>query len=82
MAESDSKATSFEYWTEDSPAMKSIIEYVSAVTDEKSDKYVPETERIAVFDSDGTLYGELFPTYVDQCRMIHRLVHDDTYKGN
>lgn len=62
--------------------MKSIIEYVSAVTDEKSDKYVPETERIAVFDSDGTLYGELFPTYVDQCLMIHRLVHDDTYKGN
>ena len=81
-AESDRKATSFEYWTEDSPAMKSIIEYVSAVTDEKSDKYVPETERIAVFDSDGTLYGELFPTYVDQCLMIHRLVHDDTYKGN
>lgn len=80
--ESDSKTTELEYWTEDSPAMKSIIEYVSAVTDEKSDKFVPEAERIAVFDSDGTLYGELFPTYFDQCVMIHRLVHDDSYKGN
>ena len=81
-AESDGKSTSFEYWTEDSPAMKSIMDYVSAVTDEKSENFVPEAERIAVFDSDGTLYGELFPTYFDQCVMIHRLVHDDTYTGN
>ena len=77
----ENKTTSFEYWTEDSPAMKSIMAYVSEVTDEKSDKFVPAEKRIAVFDSDGTLYGELFPTYVDQCLMIHRLVHDDTYKG-
>lgn len=81
-AGADSKTASLEYWTEDSPAMKSIMEYVSAVTDEKSDKFVPEAERIAVFDSDGTLYGELFPTYFDQCVMIHRLVHDDAFKGN
>ena len=77
----ESKTTSLEYWTEDSPAMESIMSFVSEVTDESSDKFVPEAERIAVFDSDGTLYGELFPTYVDQCLMIHRLVHDDTYKG-
>ena len=76
------KATSIENWNEDSPAMKSIMAFVEEVTDEKSDKFVPAEKRIAVFDSDGTLYGELFPTYVDQCLMIHRLVHDDTYKGN
>lgn len=81
-AQADSKTTAFEYWTEDSPAMKSIIDFVSEVIDEKSDKFVPAEKRTAVFDSDGTLYGELFPTYVDQCLMIHRLVHDDTYKGN
>ena len=80
--QADSKTTALEYWTEDSPAMKSIINFVSEVTDEKSDKFVPAEKRTAVFDSDGTLYGELFPTYVDQCLMIHRLVHDDTYKGN
>ncbi len=76
------KTTAFEYWTEDSPAMKSIMAFVSEVTDEKSDKFVPAEKRTAVFDSDGTLYGELFPTYVDQCLMIHRLAHDDTYEGN
>ena len=76
------KVTSIDNWTADSPAMKSIIAFVSEVTDETSDKFLPAEKRIAVFDSDGTLYGELFPTYVDQCLMIHRLVHDDTYKGN
>lgn len=81
-SQTESKTASIEYWTEDSPAMKSIISFVSEVTDESSDKFVPEADRIAVFDSDGTLYGELFPTYVDQCLMIHRLVHDDTYKGS
>ncbi len=80
--QADSKTTALEYWTEDSPAMKSVINFVSEVTDEKSEKFVPAEKRTAVFDSDGTLYGELFPTYVDQCLMIHRLVHDDTYKGN
>ena len=77
----ESKTTSLENWTEDSPAMRSIMAYVSEVTDQSSDKFVPAEKRIAVFDSDGTLYGELFPTYVDQCFMIHRLVHDDTYNG-
>ena len=81
-AQAENKTAAFEYWTEDSPAMKSIIAFVSEVTDEKSDKFVPAEKRTAVFDSDGTLYGELFPTYVDQCLMIHRLAHDDTYKGN
>lgn len=81
-AQAENKTTAFEYWTDDSPAMKSIMAFVSEVTDEKSDKFVPAEKRTAVFDSDGTLYGELFPTYVDQCLMIHRLAHDDTYKGN
>ena len=78
----ENKTTSLEYWTEDSPAMKSIMAYVSEVTDESSDKFVPAEKRLAVFDWDGTLYGELFPTYFDQCFMIHRLVHDETYEGN
>ena len=76
------KATSIENWAEDSPAMKAIMAFVEEVTDEKSDKFVPVEKRIAVFDSDGTLYGELFPTYVDQCLMIYRLTKDSTYQGN
>ena len=76
------KAASIENWTEDSPAMKSIMAFVDEVTNENSDKFVPAEKRIAVFDSDGTLYGELFPTYVDQCLMIYRLTKDEAYKGN
>jgi phosphoglycolate phosphatase-like HAD superfamily hydrolase len=48
-------------WKEDSPAMHSIMQYVEAVTDEASPDYVPEEERIAVFDLDGTLTGERYP---------------------
>ena len=69
------------YWEPDSPAMESIISFVSAVTDEKSESFVPENKRIAVFDMDGTLYGERFPTYFDDWLLIHRLAHDSSYQA-
>ena len=61
--------------------MKSIVSYVSEVTDESSDSFVPVSDRIVVFDFDGTLYGELYPTYFDECLMLHRVLHDDTYEA-
>ncbi|MBO4562117.1 MAG: haloacid dehalogenase-like hydrolase [Clostridia bacterium] len=69
------------YWEPDSDAMLSIVSFVSAVTDEKSESFVPESERIAVFDMDGTLYGERFPTYFDDWMLIHRLAHDGSYRA-
>lgn len=69
------------YWTEDSAAMKSIVSYVSSVTDESSDEYLPASARIAVFDFDGTLYGELYPTYFDEWMMLHRVLHDSSYEA-
>ncbi len=68
------------YWTAESPAMASIISFVSSVGDQYSPDYLPPEQRIAVFDMDGTLYGELFPTYFDQSLMLHRLLHDETYQ--
>ena len=68
------------YWKADSPAMASMISFVESVTDKKSASFVPEEERIAVFDMDGTLYGELFPTYFDECLLLHRLLHDESYQ--
>ncbi len=70
---------SIEYWTADSPAMKSITEFVAAVTDESAETYTAPEDRIAVFDFDGTLYGELFPTYFDQSLFLHRALHDPTF---
>lgn len=65
-------------WTEDSPALASITAFVKAVTDESSPDYLPPEERIALFDSDGTLIGERYPTYSDQCMLLRRLLHDDS----
>jgi hypothetical protein len=35
-----------------------IVDFVSRVTDPENPDFVPETERIAVFDNDGTLWSE------------------------
>jgi hypothetical protein len=40
----------------DGPAMRSIIDFVRATTDQASPKFVPPEERIATFDQDGTLW--------------------------
>ena len=62
------------YWTEDSAAMADIVAYVADVTDPKSANFVPEERRVAVFDLDGTLFGERFPTYFDEWMLIQRLL--------
>ena len=50
-----------EYWTEDSAAAESLNAYLRAVTDEASPDYIPVSDRIAVFDLDGTLMCETYP---------------------
>ena len=72
-------AVSLPYWTEGSAVADSITSYVEAVTDETSDSYVAPEERIAIFDFDGTLYGERYPTYFDTCLFIHRALHDESF---
>ena len=42
----------------DGVAKKSVIEFVAKVTAQGSPDFVPITERIAVFDNDGTLWAE------------------------
>ena len=42
----------------DGAAKKSIVEFVSRVTEKGSPDFVPPLERIAVFDNDGTLWVE------------------------
>jgi len=43
----------------DGPAKRAILGFVRRVSDEASPDHVPETERIAVFDNDGTLWPEV-----------------------
>ncbi len=44
-------------WAE-TPTRRTIIDFVDAVSTVGSDEFVPEAERIAVFDNDGTLWTE------------------------
>ncbi len=78
---SPKRAETIPYWKANSPTMTSLVAYVAEVTNEKDAGFVPPEQRIAVFDLDGTLYGELFPTYFDECLLLHRLLHDETYEA-
>ncbi len=70
------------FWKEGSPAAASIMDYVRSVTAEGSDMYAAPSERIAVFDFDGTLYAERFPTYFDNCLFLRRALHDPRYTAD
>lgn len=58
-------------WNQGS-AKKNIIEFVEAVTAPESIDFVPQSERIAVFDNDGTLWVEQ-PMYVQLQFLIERI---------
>jgi hypothetical protein len=57
-------------WRETS-AKRSIVEFVAAVTDRDSAEFVPEPDRVAVFDNDGTLWTEQ-PLYAQLAFAIDR----------
>ncbi len=72
--------TPFAEWNEDAPALKVLIEYVENVTDESSPDFIPEGDRIAVFDMDGTLCAELCPTYLEYYLLARRIFADPSYQ--
>ena len=75
-------ADGIPYWTEGTEVLSSIQAYVDSVTDAASPEYLAPRDRIVMFDSDGTLYGERFPTYLDTWLLIHRLAHDDEFEAS
>ena len=80
--ETEAAVDEFEYedvfaqWNPEAPALNALIDYVEAVTDEESPDYIPEVDRVAVFDMDGTVYGELFPTYLEYYMLAWRILED------
>ena len=71
----------FKYWNECS-ALNNLKDYVEDVTDEKSKDFIPVADRIAVFDMDGTLYGELFPTYLEYLLFAYRALDDKNFQAD
>ncbi len=69
------------YWTADSQVAQDLKQYVSEVTTPGSASFVPAADRIAVFDFDGTLFGETYPSYFDWCMFVHRVLHDNNYQA-
>lgn len=69
----------FSWWTEDSPTIAALTEYVEAVCDPDGPDYIPPESRIVVSDMDGTFLGELCPIYFDWAMFIHRALYDGTY---
>ena len=58
-------------WSPDSTAAQSLRDYVKQVTDPKNEAdFIPEKDRIAVFDMDGTLTCETYYTYYDTMMFI------------
>ncbi|UWU32171.1 haloacid dehalogenase-like hydrolase (plasmid) [Rhizobium sp. WSM1274] len=56
----------------DTASKVAIVSFVEKVTGQGSPDFVPETERIAVFDNDGTLWVE-HPTYVQLAFALDRV---------
>ena len=66
-----------EYWAVDSAAAESLRNYVVKVTDKNNGaSFIPEKDRIAVFDMDGTLTCETFYTYYDTMMFINYCLVD------
>lgn len=68
----------FPSWNQDAASLNALIDYVEAVTDEKSPDFIPVEDRIAVFDMDGTLCAELCPTYLEYYMLAWRILKDPT----
>ena len=68
----------FKLWN-DCEAITRLKDFVKKATDKNSDGFVPVKDRIATFDMDGTIYGELYPTYLEYNMLVYRALEDESY---
>ena len=69
----------FKYWNKNSQSLKSIISYVKEITNNKNKNYIPYQDRIALFDFDGTIYGEKGPLYIEYYMYYNLLKENPKY---
>ena len=70
------KAHQLSLWVKDAASKTALVEYVDTVTDCYSPDYIPPSDRIAVFDLDGTLFCELDPTWFYFMLFKYRIQED------
>ena len=74
-------AGDFQYWNDDSPTKQKIIEFVEAAINPNSPNFIPEEDRIATFDMDGTFYCETAPLYFQETMFFYRVLEDKNYQA-
>ena len=72
--------TALPSWTKTAAAKKALVDHVIAATDPSEPTFIPEKDRIAVFDLDGTLFCETDPNYFDYTLLKYRVLEDPDYK--
>ena len=73
------KPADFRYWNDNSPTKQKIVQFVEEAKDPRSPQYIPASDRVAVFDMDGTFYCETAPLYFQETMFLHRALHDTNY---
>ena len=74
-------ASDFQYWNADSPTLQKIVNFVEDVTNPNSPNFIPEGDRVATFDMDGTFYCETAPIYFQEAMFFYRTLEDKSYKA-
>ena len=76
------RAADFQYWNDNSPTKNKIVNFVESAVDPQSPNFIPEEDRIAVFDMDGTFYCETAPLYFQETMFLHRALEDKSYEAS
>ena len=71
LAAAQAQSDALPSWN-DGPAKQAIIEFVQKTTDKSSSTFVPQEERVATFDQDGTLWVE-HPIYTQVLYCLDRV---------
>ena len=75
------KASDFQYWNENSQVKQKIIRFVEDATNPNSENFIPEEDRIATFDMDGTFYCETAPIYFQEAMFFYRALEDKNFNA-
>lgn len=67
-------------WNQNAVSGQTLLSYVRRVTNQNSPDFIPQKDRIAVSDMDGTLFCETDPTYFDFRLYYYRIMEDPAYK--
>ena len=73
-------AADFKFWNENSAVKEKLVSFVEDVTNPASKNFIPEEDRIATFDMDGTFYCETAPLYFQETMFFYRALEDKNYQ--